>query len=637
MNKVNICIKAKGEKMHYFIGENHNNHAPVSNGNVLTWITQYDENNIPIDLINQIFFPDFDLMSALLDKRGSYILVKDENEKVWYDPYGIVKQKLGQVGQIISLDHSEYINGFGIYKVVSHKGNTVVKTKTWSPRDSNIIVRSIQVSTVKGNATSADIFPIIYLKNISERIDNIFVSRISCCQWLAVTTIPSVEGKAGDVAQVVTGGKVTIFEHSSVPTALTFHGRVSVPLNGYSEPVYQLFAAGKTKEEAVDQLRSAMENIENLYENTLDEWKIWHSISDDLIVNLSTQLKYYWRVSNSLLRMSLQENGAPILIGFQPYQGNVWIRDGIWIITTLALAGHLEDAKKGLYGLTSYLKERSDGNYYFAYNVTTGIPNEHAYENDTTGLVLYGIWNIWNLTKDDDIINNLWPVIEHSANWIMKNRDETGLIKKDAGIWETFGPHLDEAFEHMTWTSAISAYGLLKASLIANYKGRKFQSISYEKGAMELLQNIRKNNVKNNIVFRSKESLLLDSSVLLFFTEFPIFPAEWLNETIEEINKRLRDPFLGGLWRHESLTTEEGDMLPWTGPTFWMGEALIMADRAELAWEYFNHNYSNSAFCGLLPELMYSKDRPRGIAMPSYSQSGVIRSILYTLDLFQRT
>lgn len=141
----------------------------------------------------------------------------------------------------------------------------------------------------------------------------------------------------------------------------------------------------------------------------MNEWKKWHIASDGLLDKLSPELKYYWRISNSLLRMSLQENGSPILIGFKPYQGNVWIRD----LTTLALAGHFEEAIKGLYSVFSYLKE--------------------------------------------------------------------------------------------------------------------------------------------------------------------------------------------------------------------------------LAFDYFNHNYRNSSFCGLLPELMYSKDRPRGIAMPSYSQSGVIRSILYTLNLFHRT
>lgn len=617
--------------MYSFIGENPNNNAPISNGRVLTWIKQYDKNQIPVDLLNQIFYPDFDLMSALLDEDGSYILVKDENEKVWYDPYGIVKQELGQIGQIISIDSTRYIDGFGIYEVVSHKGNTVVKTKTWAPWNSNVVIRSIEVGTVKGNATNVEIFPIVHMKNISEAIDNIFISRVSCCQWLAVTTIPSERGEIGSISKVVTKGKITIFEHSSSPTTVTFNGKSSVPNNDYSKPIYQLFAAGKTKDEAIAQLRFAAMKLESLYEDEISQWQNWHSKSDEILAKIQHSLQYYWRVSNSLLRMSLQENGAPILIGFKPYQGNVWIRDGIWIVTTLALAGHLEEAIKGLYSLLSYLRERPDGNYYFAYNVTTGVPNEHAYESDTTGLVLYGIWSIWKITKDDNIINNLWPIIEHSADWIMNNRDETGLIKEDAGIWETFGPHLDESFEHMTWTSAISAWGLSKASVIAYYINNKIKGESYKKGAIELLKAIEKNNVENNVVYRSKEERLLDSSVLLFFTEFLIFPMKWLNNTVEEIDERLKDPFLGGIWRHESLTTEEGDMLPWSGPTFWMGEALLAADRPNLAWDYFNHNYCNSTFCGLLPELMYSKGKLRGIAMPSYSQSGVIRSILYSL------
>lgn len=625
--------------MHYFIGESSNiisdNHAPISNGRILTWLSQYN-GCTPVDIISQLFFPDYNLSNSLLGEEGSYILAKDENERIWYDPYGIIKGDYGQVGEIISTDSTTYVNGFGIYEVISHKGNTVIKTRTWSPWNTNIVVRSIEVSTLKGNSSEVTIFPIVNLKNISQRIGNIFISRISCCQWLAVTTVPSLEGKTGDIAPSVTGGKSTIFEHSSIPANLTFNAKVIVPENGFSTPVYQIFAAGKTKEEALEQLGFAISNVNTLYEDSLNHWRDFHDVSDSILNKLPSNLQNFWRVSNSLLHMSLQENGAPLIIGFRPYQGNLWVRDGIWIVTSLALAGHFSDAKKGLYSIASYLKQRPDGNYSFAYNVTTGVPNEHAFENDTTGLLLYGIWQIWHLTKDDNIINDFWPIIEHSSNWIINNRDESGLVKADAGIWETFGPHLGEPFENMTWTSGISAYGLLKASVISLYKEDIFRAENYKKAAFEIINAIKKYNVKNNVVVRSKQTLLLDSSVLLFFTEFPIFPCQWLDDTVEEINKRLKDPYLGGVWRHESLTTEEGDLRPWTGPTFWMGEALLAANKEELANQYFSHNYNNSSFCGLLPELMYSLDRPRGIAMPSYSQSGVIRSILYELGLFHR-
>lgn len=621
--------------MHYFIGKNQDNHAPISNGNVLAWLQQYSADCRPVDRISQLFFPNFDLSSALLDKQGSYILVKDQNEKVWYDPYGIVQEKFGQVGEIVSMNTTQYINGSGIYEVVSHKGNTVVKTKTWAPPHSNVLIRSIQVKTLRNNPTTVSIFPVVHLQNIVQRIDNIFVSRISENQWLAVTISPSSIGITGDVAKAVTGGQISIFEHSLLPTPLIFSIPQTIPNEHYSKPVYQVFAAGATKDRALKDLHNTLVTIEQSEQQTLQEWEIWHRKTINIGV-LPPELEYYWRVSNTLLKMSLQKDSTPILIGFKPYQGNVWIRDSLWIVSTLALAGHIEDAVKALYATLGYLIKRPDGNYYFAYNVVTRLPNEHAFENDTTGLILYGIWQVWSLAKNNSILHDLWPIISHSADWILRNRDFTGLILPDAGIWETFGPHLGESFEHMTWTSAISAFGLSKAAEMAETLQETEKARRFREGSHELLQAIAKHNVYNGIVSRSMESTLLDASISLFFSEFPIFPQEWLEQTVKAIQQRLEDPFIGGIWRHESLTTEEGDLKPWTGPTFWLGEALLVKGDVTQAWKYFNHNYQNSAFCGLLPELLYSRGRARGIGMPSYSQSGVIRSLLFSQGLFHR-
>jgi len=622
--------------MHYFIGKNQDNHAPISNGNVLAWLQQYSADCRPVDKISQLFFPNFDLSSALLDTHGSYVLAKDQNEKVWYDPYGIVQEKFGQVGEIVSINTTQYINGSGVYEVVSHKGNTVVKTKTWAPPHRNALIRSIQVKTLRNNPTTVSIFPVVHLQNIVQRIDNIFISRISENQWLAVTVSPSSIGITGDVAKAVTGGQISIFEHSLLPTPLIFSIPQTIPNEHYSKPVYQVFAAGATKDEALKALHDTLVTIEQSEQHTLQEWEIWHCRTIN-IGTLPPELEYYWRVSNTLLKMSLQKDGTPILIGFKPYQGNVWIRDSLWIVSTLALAGHIKDAVKALYATLSYLMERPDGNYYFAYNVVTRLPNEHAFENDTTGLILYGIWQVWSLAKNNAILHDLWPIISHSADWILRNRDFTGLILPDAGIWETFGPHLGESFEHMTWTSAISAFGLIKAAEMAETIQETKRARRFREGSHELIQAIAKHNVDNGTVSRSMESTLLDASISLFFSEFPIFPQEWLEQTVKAIQKRLEDPFIGGIWRHESLTTEEGDLKPWTGPTFWLAEALLVKGDVTQAWKYFNHNYQNSAFCGLLPELLYSRGRARGIGMPSYSQSGVIRSLLFSQGFFHRS
>ncbi|MGM7721684.1 glycoside hydrolase family 15 protein [Metabacillus sp. Hm71] len=620
--------------MHYFIGKNQNNHAPISNGNVLAWLQQYDVVCRPVDKISQLFFENFDMSSSLLDNSGSYILAKDQNERIWYDPYGIVKEKLGQIGEIISINSTRYSHGYGIYEVVSHKGNTVVRTKTWAPPNRNSFIRSIEIKTLRSNPSEVSIFPVVHLKNIVQRIDNTFISRISENQWLATTVSPSVEGITGDISKAVTGGQVTIFEHSLLPVPLVFTiPAQKVPGPEYSKPVFQVFAAGASKEEALKELENTLVHINQSEQQTLKEWQTWHSKTVN-IKALPPKLEYFWRVSNTLTKMSLQKDGTPIIIGFKPYQGNVWIRDSLWIASTLALAGHHEDAVRALYATLSYLVERPDGNYYFAYNVVTRLPNEHAYENDTTGLILYGIWQVWSLVKDHSIILDLWPIISQSTEWILKNRDSSGLIFPDAGIWETFGPHLGEKFEHMTWTSAISAFGLIRAAEMAEAIFENEKAYQFKLGASELIQAISKHNVHNGIVTRSLESRRLDASVTLFFSEFPIFPKEWLKPTLKAIQQRLEDPFIGGIWRHESLTTEEGDLKPWAGPTFWLGEAFLVNNDINQAWKYFNHNYNNSAFCGLLPELLYSKGCPRGIGMPSYSQSGVIRSLLLYKSLY---
>lgn len=622
--------------MHYFIGKNQNNHAPVSNGSVLAWLQQYDKGCRPVDKVSQFFFPNFDLSSSLLEEPGSYVLVKDHNEKIWYDPYGMVQESLGQVGEIVSLNSTRYINGYGIYEVVSHKGNTVVRTKTWAPPSKNALIRSIEVKTLRNNSSAASIYPVVHLRNIVQRINNTFISRISENQWLAIAVTPTAEGVTGDIAKAVTGGQTTIFEHSLLPTSLTFTIPAQpIPSKAYSPPVYQVFAAGTSKEEALQELEDALATIQQSEQQTLQLWETWHHETID-VGSLPPPLDYYWKLSNTVLKMSLQKDGTPILIGFRPYQGNVWIRDSLWIVSTLALSGHLDDAVKALYATLRYLIERPDGNYYFAYNVVTHFPNEHAFENDTTGLILYGIWQVWSLVKDQKILRDLRQIINESADWILKNRDDTGLILPDAGIWETFGPHLGEAFEHMTWTSAISSYGLMRAAEMMEALGENEEAAHFRQGAYELLQAIHHHNVHDGIVVRSQETKLLDASVALFFSEFPIFPREWLAPTVKAIQQRLEDPFIGGIWRHESLTTEEGDLKPWTGPTFWLGEAFLVQNEVDEAWKYFNHNYRNSSFCGLLPELWYNKGRARGIAMPSYSQSGVIRSILLHQNLFFR-
>jgi hypothetical protein len=116
----------------FFTGRNHENNVPLANGTILAWLQQYDAGR-PVDKLSQLFYPDYDLSSWILGDGGSTALVKLSHERIWYDPYGLIRDNPGQAGEIISVDSAEFVEGSGVYQVISHKGNIMVRTRTWLP------------------------------------------------------------------------------------------------------------------------------------------------------------------------------------------------------------------------------------------------------------------------------------------------------------------------------------------------------------------------------------------------------------------------------------------------------------------------------------------------------------------------
>lgn len=146
----------------FFTGRSHDNNVPLANGKVLAWLQQYDGDR-PVDKISQLFYPNFDLTSRILGDGGSTVLVKLAHERIWYDPYGLVRVNPGQAGEIASVDSAEFVEGNGIYQVTSHKGNVVVRTRTWVPPECSALVRSIEVSTLRGESALATVYPVVNL------------------------------------------------------------------------------------------------------------------------------------------------------------------------------------------------------------------------------------------------------------------------------------------------------------------------------------------------------------------------------------------------------------------------------------------------------------------------------------------
>ncbi|BAS28347.1 glycoside hydrolase family 15 protein [Limnochorda pilosa] len=619
----------------YFVGMNPDNHVPLGNGRVLVWLDQY-ESYRPVDRLKQVFYPDFDLSSASLGDEGNTVLVKDRAEKIWYDPFGVVREASGQLGEVVSIDETEFVEGLGLYRVLSHKGNTAVESLTWVPRRVDAVVRRFQVRTVRGNGSQVVIHPVIQLKNASRLGAHLYLSRLSETGWLAVTCKGAVDSGAGLIADVVNDRRFTSGQHGSTPTHVIFRCEQEVPRRTFSRPVYLVLAYGRSRAEAIAAVKQVLASPDCLLAETRDEWHGWLA-SGTLVETGTPWLDHLWRVSLSLLRTSLQEDGLPVLVGFRPYQGNVWVRDSVWIARALAATGHLDESLRILRALRALVRERGDGYLYFAYNGTMKLPTDHTVENDSAGLLLAALATHWRHSGDRAFLAEFAPWIRYLARWILAHRDGTGMMAPCAGISEVFGPHLGRAYEHMTWSTGISAWGLLEAAGMLEALPSAAEATELRAAAAALTDRLLQTR-RDGALVRSLESPRLDASALLFFRHFPLLPdLEVARPTVTAVEARLTDPFLGGVWRHEELVTEEGDLKPWVFYTFALAEAHLPLENLERSWQVAAQALSFASHCGLLPEMMYTHDLPRGLAMPSLSQSSYLHYLLGFADLEGRT
>jgi len=521
----------------FFVGLNPDNHVPLGNGRVLAWLDQYDGYR-HIDRMIQVFYPDYDLSSGVLGADGASLVVKDHREKIWYDPYGVVRERSGQLGEVISIDETRFVEGTGVYEVISHKGNTVVRSTTWVPRGVDAVVRRYEVATLKGNPTVVSLYPLVHLQNVARHMAHVYLSRISEQVWMALTCTAAIDSGAGRIGDILLQRRLTTGQHGSVPTHVAFRADQEVPAGGYSSPAHLVLAFGPDRARALEELKKVVASDGCLLERTLEEWRQWLKAGAQL-ESSNRRLEYLWRTSLTLLRMSIQHDGSPVIIGFRPYQGNVWVRDSVWIAATLAMTGHQEEALQIMRRMRTLVKTQADGSFHFSYNCSMELPTDHTVENDTMGLLLYGIWSLYHTSGDAAIVEEFASFLEYCADWIPASIDETGMVRPCAGISEVFGPHLERQFEHMMWTSSLSAFALEKAAEMMAVLGKPEKQRAYLEASQRLVEATVRNTAREGVLYRSLESRRLDASALLFFQQLPLsYYRDLMARTVGAIKSR---------------------------------------------------------------------------------------------------
>ncbi len=648
--------------MKYFVGMHPLDNVALGNGRALVLLQQYmlreyrekegkrrDFTGLemkkytsrkPIDRISGLCYAFYDRDCNLLGPTGIYTSVRDKAQRLWYDFYETseLDNTYEKTAGFLSVDDARFVDGTGIYEVLSHKTSIILKTTTWVPFGIDAVIRKIEVSSQFPGRREMTVFPQLHLRGTLKTKGDAIISEVENCGqncYLAVGCTDAEGWHYGDFLQGTREGfsqRLPRGEEPSDRANLTFRVEREV-LDGKSKPVYLVLGLGRSDEEALDNYHRVYNDPDGALQSSLEEWNSWLGKGVQLSSS-NKELDYQWRKSKSLLRRTTQEDGLYTYIGFLAYQKGVWLRDTCFIVIYLARIGYLEESLRVMRGLAGILKKREDGNFYFRYNCRTHQQNEFTIENDSMGSLLSALGILHEASGDLEIAREFWELIRYCARWIGDHRDETGLILPSAGIWEDLRPERGGNYEHVVWDAGVSAFGLEKASLVAEALGHQDKAAIYRKVSRDLKSAILAGAVKKGVLCRSSESEQTDTAVLPFFTWLPVLgeETELLRATLAKMEETIQDKQLGGFWRGAGLFGDLADGMPWPCPTFWVIQAHLKLGDPDKAWEVLRWVLDHTSRCGSMPEQLQGDAQPLGITAASVSEGQFLLTMTYIFD-----
>lgn len=149
----------------------------------------------------------------------------------------------------------------------------------------------------------------------------------------------------------------------------------------------------------------------------------------------------------------------PIAYGYK-----TWARDSAMTAIVLDAAGHHDETDQYFRWLASV--QRPNGTFATTFDNWSGVEVPFVEpEHDSIGMFLLGVWRHYQATGDGAFLDDLWPAVELSANWIIDNVDGTnGFGAADASIWE-------EQIEFNTFSQSLYVSGLWAAQHLAAAQG----------------------------------------------------------------------------------------------------------------------------------------------------------------------
>jgi oligosaccharide amylase len=434
---------------------------------------------------------------------------------------------------------------------------------------------------------------------------------------------------------------------------------LTLPPKG-KESCFYWIAMGKNWEE-VKLLNELIQKKtpEELMRRTKDYWKLWADKEELNSSSLPKKVFNLYKRSLLICRTQINQCGSIIagndsdVVHFnRDTYSYMWPRDGSLVANALDLAGY---ETTPFYRFCAQVIEE-EGCFLHKYTPTGSLGSSwHPWlkanksqlpiQEDETALVIWALWNHYQLRKDLDFIRPLYePLIKRAADFMMNYRTiKTNLPLPSFDLWE-------ERQGILTFTVSTVYGGLMAAANFAAGFGETSLAEEYRNGAHKIREAMDKylylkkeGRFARMINFNKDGSIEVDATVdaslygtFAFGAYEPDHP--FVKSTMAQIQEKLWVRNSGeGIARYEndSFYRDDGQESgnPWFVTTLWMAQYHIALGELEKALQILEWVADHALPSGVLAEQINpNTHEPLSVSPLTWSHGTFIATVRQYLD-----
>ncbi len=257
-------------------------------------------------------------------------------------------------------------------------------------------------------------------------------------------------------------------------------------------------------------------------------------------------MKYINKSKKILNDLQLKNGGilATPINGAYPY---VYTRDAVIITKALNKLKMHKKSKKFYNFINKFSNLDQYGEIFHRYN-KDGLPCvTRKHEHDNPGLVLHGIYDTYLCDRDENFLQNMWPLIEKAVEEIF-SFSKNNLIRTERSIHEFY--RLENGYE--IWANSSCIRGLYDAAEMAKVLNHKKGYDKWRSKAKKIEDNMKKKLFYKKLgifIKNTKYPNTLDISQLAPFYFDLVDNKKVLQKTMKYLNKHIWNKEIGGFRR----------------------------------------------------------------------------------------